>query len=236
MSRLRMITCNVRGLADKSKRGQIFNYLRDKEIDVAFLQEVHSQKTKSKQWRNEYGFNIIFAHGTGSARGVAIAFGRGLDYECESIIRDEEGRYIICRIKIDNMKLLLCNCYAPNEASHSFFEQLLEKLRLNSEKIDHVIWGGDLNVHLTQHDTKDKFISTASTELINNFLEENSWIDIWRYVNGEKFSFTWRQVKKRLFTRIDYFIVPQGTLDLVSDCEIWPGVLTDHSFVFLELK
>ena len=37
-------------------------------------------------------------------------------------------------------------------------------------------------------------------------------------------------------SRIDYFAVPLSTLQYVSNCEIIPGVLSDHAFVLLELE
>ena len=68
-----------------------------------------------------------------------------------------------------------------------------------------------------------------------NLLKRIEWAGVWRYFNCDKFQFTWHSINRRLFTRIDYFMVPKGILDFVQDCEILPGVRSDHSFVMMTL-
>ena len=56
MTSFNVATYNVNGLRDSLKRRKIFNYLHDKSIDVAFLQEVHSSNSIEKFWKSEFGF------------------------------------------------------------------------------------------------------------------------------------------------------------------------------------
>ena len=46
-------------------------------------------------------------------------------------------------------------------------------------------------------------------------------------------TFTWHRKCYPVFSRLDYFLIPSGTLDLVEECTILPGFLSDHSFVKL---
>ena len=55
MSGLRVLSFNVRGMADRLKRREIFNYLRDQNPDIVCLQETHSNVKIEKIWRNEWG-------------------------------------------------------------------------------------------------------------------------------------------------------------------------------------
>ena len=50
MAKIRVITFNVRGLSDATKRRQIFNFIHNKQIDIALLQETHSIKAVETHW------------------------------------------------------------------------------------------------------------------------------------------------------------------------------------------
>ena len=84
---------------------------------------------------------------------------------------------------------------------------------------------------------KSKFLNTKSSETLNNFLEENQWVDVWRQWNDDQFQFTWKGKRgsQWVFSRLDYFMVPEGDMDFISQCEIWPGFLSDHSHLYMEI-
>ena len=42
MAELSVVMFSVKGVGDGTKRRQVFNYLRDKNPDIVFLQETHS--------------------------------------------------------------------------------------------------------------------------------------------------------------------------------------------------
>ena len=70
---LKIITLNVRGLRDSEKRQSLIYWLKNKQIDIAFLQETYlNVKFKSKLYR-EWGINT-FHNLTDSkhSRGVSI--------------------------------------------------------------------------------------------------------------------------------------------------------------------
>ena len=236
MTTIRILSCNVRGLADVIKRKQMYNYFKEKDADVIFLQETHCSKNSKRIFKSQWRGKSVFANGTTEARGVAVLFANGLDIKIEKIKADEDGRYILCTVKINDKRFLFANIYAPNEDRPEFYNNILELVMTNDA--EHVVLGGDLNVHLSSMDKKgSEWKLTKSASCINNFLEENSWVDVWRFFHEDIFQFTWRKSKpKPIFTRIDYFLVPEGLVDMVSDCEILPGFLSDHSFIKLDLK
>ena len=238
MEGLKIISCNVNGLADSKKRRQVFNYLRQKEVDIVYMQETHSTKNSKNMWRNLWGGKIIFSHGEPNARGTAILFAKNVDVKITKEYVDKKGRQAFCIIEYNEQKIALCNVYAPNEDDPEFFVEIVEKLA--NIEVDHIVWGGDLNTYLTENDKKGgKSIKNLprATNVINSFLEEYAWTDVWRYFNRDKFQFTWKRNKpKPIYSRLDYFLMPEGSIDYVNECEIWPGFLSDHSFVYMKLK
>ena len=116
-------TSNVRGLADNTKRRELFHYLHLKKINCAFLQEVHSIKASEKFWSTQWGTKIWFSHGTNKARGVAILLDKTFPFKVHNVLTDNEGRYVMLYGSVENHKILLANVYAPNNDQPDFFER-----------------------------------------------------------------------------------------------------------------
>ena len=144
----------MRGLKDKIKRCEFYNYLRQKQIDIGFIQETHCTKKERKWWRNQWGGEMYFSDGESNSKGVAIVFAQSFDFKVEKIVQDDSGRALLMHIQTDNGSLLLVNIYAPNEDQPMFFDWVIK--HLDSFDVDHVIWGGDFNKCLTDKDRKSK--------------------------------------------------------------------------------
>ena len=74
MDKSRIITLNVNGLRNDSKRRQVFHYLNTKSPDIVFLQETHSELVDEKKWSAEFGTRIWFDHGNRSSKGVGTSY------------------------------------------------------------------------------------------------------------------------------------------------------------------
>ena len=139
MELLKIVSCNVRGIAQASKRRQFFKQFHENEYDVVFLQETHSKRNTEHYWRAEWGGKVVFSHGESNARGVAILFAKNLEItKCKSE-RSEDGRYLIVQVTINGFEFLLCNVYAPNEDQPDFFANIFHKIESFSG--DHPILG-----------------------------------------------------------------------------------------------
>ena len=95
-----MVSMNVRGLADKVKRTQIFRYLREMNADIVCVQETHSVKKTHKIWQNKWGGKIVFSDGESNSRGVMIMFARNLNCSVTRLDHDQIGRWISLKVKI----------------------------------------------------------------------------------------------------------------------------------------
>ena len=95
---------------------------------------------------NTWGNKCLFANGAGNARGVATLFNSKVAKGIQDIERDIDGRYLICKVVIDEYSYCIANIYAPNEDSPQFFRNIFNKIR----EMDCVfqIIGGDFNVAL----------------------------------------------------------------------------------------
>ena len=228
------MTCNVQGLADTVKRRQFFQYFREKNMQIVMVQETHARKSQHKIWKNQWGGEILFCDGESNAQGVAILISKKCNCMIKNFQAYSKGRVIIANLEIEGETYCLVNVYAPNEDMPEFFISLFQ--RVSEIDADHYIIGGDMNKTLNSDLDKrgGKIKITQSAEIINAFLEEAEWCDVWRETHQDRFQFTWR--RQKIMTRLDYFFLPQGTFSKVSECCILPAYLSDHCPVVLELQ
>ena len=68
----KIVSLNVRGIREPTKRRSIFSYLKDQKASFYFLQETYSERSDENVWRNECGGEVFFSHGSKHSRGVCI--------------------------------------------------------------------------------------------------------------------------------------------------------------------
>ena len=161
-------------------------------------------------------------------------FKTGLDFELLDIKKDTEGRYLSICVKMESQSIRIVNLYAPNEDKPDFFTEVLSQL---NEPVDHIVVVGDLNVILNPR--LDRYggqkAQSKSSQIINAFLEEYEWVDIWRMLHSEIFQFTWKRNRPLIMSRLDYILIPLATANFVEKCEILPSVVSDHCPIMVQI-
>ena len=140
------------------------------------------------------------------------------------MICDLEGRYIMLYCSWENKKWLFVNVYAPNKDSPEFYQEVLEKVRKFSP--DHCLIGGDFNLALDYR--LDRMGTTTnnknSAKVINSFMSNNNFIDIWREYHQDKPGYTWRKLGLQpKFSRLDYFLMFDSMFQMTDAVEVEPG-------------
>ena len=232
---VKIISLNVRGLADERKRRSIFDYCR-KRSDFAVLQETHSVREIESIWKTEWGSNIVFSHGKSDARGICILLPCNFDYKMFNIETDEEGRYIVLDIKIEECILTLVGLYAPNKDSPCFFQDI-HKILANGNECKIVI--GDFNLTLNNIDRLNCISNNnKSAQIVQQMCNEYLLEDVWRVRNPNEKQFTWFKNHTDKYevkaSRIDYVLVSRGML--VENATFCPAMFTDHRAVFVSIS
>ena len=93
-----LLPLNVRGLGDTVKRRSIFTYLKDQEASFYFFQETYSKVSDEAVWRNEWGGEIYFSHGTSHSKGVCILISRMVKEKVTFTSNDIDGRIILINL------------------------------------------------------------------------------------------------------------------------------------------
>ena len=148
----KLISLNVRGIRDLSKRKAILSWIKKQKADITFLQETYSTPEIADNWQLQYKGKMFLSHGTNHSKGAAILVSSKLDFEAKSVIYNPDGRYVLIDAMIQDSPFLLLNIYAPNDTSEQctfLFFNILEVLdEHNFDSSSQLIIGGDFNVHL----------------------------------------------------------------------------------------
>ena len=118
---LKICSLNVRGLGDRNKRREIFNWLRSKQYSIYLLQEVHCVETTTNSWAAEWGYKTAFSCCSSAQAGVAFLFNNNFSFQLHRLFSDPNGGFIICDLKTGEKVITLVSIYAPNEDDPSFF-------------------------------------------------------------------------------------------------------------------
>jgi exonuclease III len=71
---------------------------------------------------------------------------------------------------------------------------------------------------------------------IHEIKEKFDLIDIWRVKNPEKVRYTWRRKRPLIQSRLDRFYISDTMQYNISQVDILPGILSDHSAIILSIK
>lgn len=132
-SRVKIGSMNVRGLSDPLKRCDVFDWLREKELSLICLQDVHFKTDLLKRYEDEWGGRVILNAHTSASRGVAILVKKGLDCEVEEMYRDEGGNILQVKVSLCEIDFVLITIYGPNKDNPDFYRNLKTKVNGNCE-------------------------------------------------------------------------------------------------------
>jgi exonuclease III len=200
---------NCNGIRDVNKRRQLFSWVIDTKFDIIYLQETHSTKNDEISWRQEWGGEIFYAHGTSNSRGVAILFRPQLNINVIKNIRKSDGRLLLLELTVGEKNILLANIYGPNDDNLELFQNICSDIT-DMECLDMII-GGDFNLVLdTEIDKKGgtRKTHTKSAVYLKNIMQNLNLVDIWRIQHPETKQYTWRRRNPTpIHSRLDMFLV-----------------------------
>ena len=232
----KICSLNVRGLGERLKRRETFNWLRAKKFSIYLLQETHCSENTTATWSSEWGYKTLFSCCSGASGGVAILFNNNFAFQLERSYSDPKGRFIICDIKTNGRLFTLATIYAPNDDDPAFFESFFSHLL--DFHCDDIVLGGDFNLVLNLEKDKKGGRSKTHTKAVNVINEHATKLDLvdaWRVSNPDILRYAWHRRKPEIHCRLDFFLVSQGLMCNVTHTDILAGFKTDHSMVTIQI-
>ncbi len=239
---LNIITFNVQGLRADIKRRTLFRYFHNHcKNSVIFLQETHSSPNIEKTWRNEWGADIKFSHYANNSRGVCILFPNNLDYSIEKCISDEDGRFLILSVNIDDKMFVLANVYAPTKNHDTDQCAFLNTFRFNMLDFlgENILIGGDFNITLNPSIDKSggrKEGPSKYRDSLIEFIEELGLNDAWRTKNPGVKHYTWSSGDGSIKSRLDFWLISEFMCNNIKSSKILPLVKSDHRACLINIQ
>lgn len=206
------------------------NDLRKARVDIAYIQETHFREDRLPVLKNRF-FPLTY-HSTNKtkSRGTSILLSNRIQWSHRDSMLDPEGRFTFIKGSIGDVQLTLATIYAQNACQDTFIRHTLSKLSNFQE--GQLILGGDFNTPLAPSvDTSSETssISTKARKRIAKELHEAQLMDVWRLQHPGERNYTFCSPPHKLYTRIDYFLIPHGQLHAVYDSTIGLRTWSDHA-------
>jgi hypothetical protein len=246
VEKLKFRSLNVNGIQVKKKRDLVFKELSKYKGEILMLQETHSSALDEKSYKNKWGKNIFFSHGSTQSRGVCTIIPKNFNGECEQLYSDLEGRILIIKLTIDKAEYIIGNIYAPVSSYETEEIELLTKLCIELEPYmnNNLIICGDWNVYLDDKVDKkckgnNKCVNHKYRNLLNLFIENFELADCWRLAHPYTKKYTCRSGRRGegvTQSRIDMFFLKEGLMNQYLDAKIEAGFKSDHNYTTVTLK
>lgn len=219
------------------KIGKVMTQLQHLKGDIIFLQETHLKTSDIQRIKKPWMSHVFHSKFSARARGVAIIITKNILFEPTHIIEDVNGRYVIVSGLLQNLSVILISIYAPNWDDEKFFINLFAKIP-NSDN-HHILMGGDFN--LVQDTILDRSSSkqinlSNSAKVVFNCSSHLGISDPWRFKNPQSKVFSFFSPPHQTFSRIDFFLIDNKLLHLVTASGYHPIVVSDHAPTSLDIN
>ena len=216
--------------------------LLDLNSDIIFLLDHHmdEQKKASLLKNNRKLLSQFTFHGTPSLkRGILILAKKNCGCKITHIKNEWENDMALFEITLPDTTIVsTLIIYAPSKDSPKFWEQAYEEINSTSNDLKLII--GDFNCTL-DHKLDTLGYKTdphpKSRTIINNWLENEMFIDTFRHFNPDIKSFTFRTKNCKLRSRLDYCLTSPSLIQYVKRIShiAHNYANTDHSSVLIEI-
>jgi exonuclease III len=234
---MKLVSMNVRGLGDRVKRNDVFSKIKEQHISIACLQDTHFDIKLKHRIKSEWGLRVEMTSSSSNSRGVAVLFNNNFEYTVHKVLEDPQGNYIIIDLTIANcLRLTLANIYGPNSDDPVFYSNLQQKI--DGFENNSILICGDWNLVL------DPAIDTYNYKHVNNpnareaviaLATEKELVDVWRSFHETDRQYTWHHKHPIKMSRLDFVLVSEDIMSVISNSGILPKYKSDHSPVMVEI-
>lgn len=164
---------------------------------MALLQETYCNEVSIRDFNDDWEGKVFHSTtNSNHSRGVAIMLGRSLvmqsDFSVINTHNDEDGRFIMLEVTINNTRYHIANAYCPDVKNErrQFLEYFKSCLLEKWNSFENLIVGGDFNGVLDKKDRKSCKNARIDQHL-RHFVESLQLTDVWRSLNPDKEQFTY---------------------------------------------
>ena len=159
---------------------------------------------RNLQPENERLENNLLFNGPQKKAGVAILISDKLKFIPKTVVRDEEGYYIILKGSIPQEDLMIMNIYSPNVGNAKSINQLITKVKTYLDNNTLIL--GDFNTALSANDIYSKHNISKETRALNDTLDEMDFTDIYNTLHLNTTEYTVFSSAHGTFSRVVHIL------------------------------
>ena len=231
---MKIASVNVRGINQRPKRLALFQWAKEKQIDILCLQETFCTSTSIPILNSDWsGLGYLSPTKSPHSRGVAIFFNENLNIEILNSFKSIDGRRLLINFQFRDQSYCIVNAYAPNEinARIKFFKKLSTWTAQNTVNESRTFLCGDLNCTLEKKDRNNNHIDRTSLYL-KNLMKNLNMSDAYRVLHKDAIKYTYSNKSCTTRSRIDYVMISNFLCGSLRKVEIKkPPKIPDHKAV-----
>ncbi len=251
-----IITYNLNGIRSVLRKG-FSKWLEIENPDILCIQETKAQESQIEKiiFENLGYHQYWFSAKKKGYSGVGILTKQKADkvfYGVNNSKFDDEGRFIMADFK----DFSVISVYHPSGSSGdlrqnfkmehlSYFQNFIRNLKKERPNLiisgDYNIAHKEIDIHNPKRLKKTSGFLPEERLWFSNFLENEKFIDSFRFLNKERNIYSWwsyrgKAREKNLGWRIDYNLVSENLKDKIIESKILKNIVfSDHSPVFLKI-
>ena len=235
---IQALTLNVRGLVSYQKRLTVFEWLRNKHVQIAALQETHC----TAEFINEFdiNWNGQIWHSPAPSKyssGTCILFSKDFNVTVINHIIDNEGRKILLNINLDGDDTSIISVYAPNNIKNrkDFLTNLVTWTNEHALNPNNLIILGDFNTVLNKTDRCSNFVDSSTKDFLN-FTRQLKVKDTGSNQTDQHQHYTWQHPgDNSRKSRIDYIFISHSMSQDLKLYKTLIAIISDHKGVLIKL-
>lgn len=228
---MKILSWNIRGLGKKEKRSKIKKMVRDRGVDILFLQETKLKSTNSFFINSIWGhsdFGFMEVDSNESSGGLLCVWNSNLFKLME--VCSNRNFLLLSGICGSDFSCILINVYGPCIATErGKLWDTISSLRVHYP----APWclGGDLNEIRNTEERQGCSVRDRGMRDFNNFIDDMEFMDL--QLLGRSFTWSNSQVNEK-WSRIDRFLLHSEWLDRFN-LKQWglARTLSDHCPILL---
>ena len=237
-SNLNILSLNVNGLRNITKRKVLFKKFKEYKYDVICLQETYITEEIVDQWKREWGGEFVYSVGTNRSKGQVILFRKNLPFNFTVLYSSD--RIIVVNLDTNSSSYCIVNAYAPSttNSTHDFLNNLTGVI--NDVDFLNLIVCGDFNSVLSNDldIISGDLHSDLSVQNFVNFNHMNDLTDSFRLFNPDRKEYSWsRMIKGALIARrLDYILINDSVVNDALECNLTSFPQSDHRGVYMKIQ
>lgn len=201
--------------------------------DIICVQETHFSADAAPSCTHRNFPYVYTAKAHNKTKGVLTAIRDSVAFTLHDTIEDPRGRYLILICDLTSITYTIVNVYTPNQHQVHFLHKILRITKKHQR--GRVIICGDFNA------TPDPSLDSSSgtrrlTPSLSTIFHSQDLYDAWRCMHAGERDYTFFSSPHRVYSRIDLFLVDQGTLSQVTSTTINTITWSDHASITLSLN